>query len=183
MKKTIITISICIGALLFTLFCVFTIYSFFPEKFENYSGWKEVEIEKCGRFKIPNDWQLHEEQDFFYITDEKSTPLIIQTYSDASYEDSLEYELGHQETNLFLDKIQVIKTISTDGLTSYGATYGKKLILKNDEEFDNYFLQIGYEGENENSLGRQVTFIVWNKTIDYQLVRKIAVSFVAVSTE
>ncbi|MCL2014060.1 MAG: hypothetical protein FWG69_03635 [Oscillospiraceae bacterium] len=132
MKKSVI-LGICLGALLFIssiiAFIVLIAYSFVPEIFEDYSNWKTVEIDHCGEFKIPNEWGLHEQDGYFYITDESLNPIIIQTNTYAYYTDIDGYISSEEEINIFSDRVKTIEILSMT-LISNGAIYGKTLLLK-----------------------------------------------------
>ena len=169
MKKTTMIFT-GLGFLILVIFVLFVLKSFFPERFENYSDWKTVVINDCGSFKIPNEWELCEQNENFYIADKKSNPIFIQSYSYAMYEDSLEYEPGKEETNKFFNKLVNIKLLES-AILSNGATYGKTLVLKDGEESERLYLDIGY---NMN-----VLFIVWDDKVNSELLKKIAMSFVA----
>ena len=129
-------------------------------------NWQKIFIQDCGSFKIPSEWIYYEEDNYIYITDHDSNPIMIQSYSNPiSATNFNPAKLGRVESNKFFDKIQNIKSIFGTNISN-GAYYGKMLTLKDKQEQENFWLEIGYK--------KIVLFIIWDKKIDLKLLKIIA---------
>lgn len=156
MKKTITIKLLC------AIIIVFTACST-----SQYDGWKTINIDNCGALKIPEEWLFYEENGFIYFTDVDANPIMIQTFSYSGIDEN---QHGKEESNKFFSKVINIKTL-TSAVLSNGAIYGKALVEKDDCESEKYYLELGYE--------RKILLIIWEETLNDELVKKIARSFVA----
>ncbi|MCL2081842.1 MAG: hypothetical protein FWH04_01180 [Oscillospiraceae bacterium] len=171
MKKAIPRLGISLGLMVFIFFSVLMLCRFLPKVPEDYSNWKTVEIDNCGSLKIPNNWALYEKGDFLYVENKDKGLVMAQSFSDAGISENME---GDEEFNEFLGRIKNIKALSATAFSN-GATYGKTSLLKDNNEYEKYYLSVGYDLYAEEE--RNVLFIIWDETVDFKMIQKIARSF------
>lgn len=133
----------------------------------NYDGWNDLAIDSCGTLKIPPNWQTYIVDDLLYIVDENKKPVMIQTHSHAGIEDG---DFGEVESNAFFEEVRCLKFVSGE-VFSNGAFYGRVTVEKNGMQSQQYILE--FEGAT------RVSIVVWDDTIEDELVKKIAKSFVS----
>lgn len=135
----------------------------------DYDGWQTIYIEDYGTLKIPSDWKSYVEDDYLYIVDANDNPIMIQTYSYCGYNAG---EEGKVESNKFVENFQCVKGLSSNALSN-STTYGKVEILQGSEKSEHYFLALNVVVNNT----LYMKLIVWDPSIDEDMVQKIAASF------
>ena len=133
----------------------------------DYEGWNTISLDCCGTLKTPEGWMVYEKDGLIYIVDGNKKPMMIETHS---YSGPGENEQGICETNDYYKNITNLRTVSSFALSN-GAVYGEVLMKCGETQTYNYYLEIGY--------GRSVLMIFWDKTINEDMVKKIASSFIA----
>ncbi len=122
--------------------------------------WKTVNIEKCGTFKIPNDWDYYVEDEIIYIM-KNDIPMMI------SYDRS-----GEIQSNSYFSDFKYIDLLES-AVLSNSAYYGKAKYYHSGKEIERYYLDLSAETESGS-----VDFIIWNEEIDKKLLIKIAETFI-----
>ena len=134
----------------------------------NYSKWKTIYIEDCGKLKIPEEWSYFVEEDKVYIIDEEQKPVMIETFS---YPGPSDWEHGEMDENKYYSEIVSLVCLQSQ-VFSNSAVCGTYLMEVDGEKTKKYFLSL----ENEDSTVIN-DLIVWDPTIDLKQVKKIAQSF------
>lgn len=132
----------------------------------DYDGWVSLSIDSCGTLKIPAEWTSYEKDGFLYIVDEEKKPIMIETHSYSGPEKN---DQGATETNDFYGSLTNLRILSS-AVLSNGAIYGKVLMKRGELQTQNFFLELGSS--------RRILLIIWDDTIDENMVTKIAASFV-----
>lgn len=128
--------------------------------YSNTDDWKTVTIEKCGTFKIPNDWDYYVEDEIIYIM-KNDVPMMI------SYDRSKEIQ-----SNAYFSDFKYIDLLES-AVLSNSAFYGKAKYYYSGNEIERYYLDLSAETE----IG-SVDFIIWNEEIDKKLLIEIAETFI-----
>ena len=130
-------------------------------------SWAVVELENYGTLKLPENWTLKQSDGRYYIFDDTSSPVMIQTLSKCGIKD---YQSGRVETNDYYT-IRNLKCLSSEVLSN-GAVYGTFKSIKNDVECEVPFLELGSGGDT-------VTFVVDSTKINMEYLKQIAGTFVS----
>ncbi len=129
-------------------------------------NWQTISIPGCGTMKIPEDWQMFEEDDRIYIVDADDRPIMIQT---LSYCGSKDGQQGPAESNAYFENVTPMKYLSSAVLSNC-AVYGEMLVSYEGTQSTKLFLDVGYDPSIE--------FIVWDETVDMDMLVTIAETFV-----
>ena len=135
----------------------------------DYSDWKLVKIPGCGTIMVPNTWNLDVKEDYYYILNENSDAVMVQTYSYASFESSKYYEKGIMESNPIKGQIQSVKYLSSQVLDN-SASFGKILINEGNVEKERYYLSL-------SATNVCVEFLFFDENLDDDFIEKIACSY------
>lgn len=133
----------------------------------NTSGWQTIEIPNCGTLQLPADWSYYEKDGLVYILDHAQNPVMIQT---KSYPDVDGRIPGATESNDFFTEVTNLQ-ILTSAVFSNGAIYGTYLTEHNGNQSEKLFLSIGYI--------RTIDLLVWDETMDEEMLKTIANTFVS----
>lgn len=126
-------------------------------------SWKTICIPECGTLKVPEDWYMFEKDDLIYIVDADDHPIMIETHSYCGIDDG---QQGPTESNAYFKNITPMKYLSS-AILSNSASYGELLV--------------SYEGTQSSKLflsADLIKFIVWDETVDMEMLLKIAETFV-----
>jgi len=168
LKKPILIIFLCVIILLISYILIQPIIiSLFPHIKEDYSGWKDVYLENLGTFKISEEWFVSQERFVVCITDKpiEEEHIIYLVGAILNYDT----EEKNISPNDFLENVEYIGLVNSQ-VFSNGGMYGQNEYKINDEIAIKYFISF-----STNEYG--VLFIVWDDTIDEEMIRKIAISF------
>lgn len=153
MKKTLIfTLILCI--VLFAVGC----------SRASTRHWQTIYLPECGTLKIPEDWRMFEKDDRIYIVDADDQPVMIQVLSWCGIDDD---QQGVAESNAYFEDVIPMKCLSS-AVFSNSAAYGEVLVSCENIQSTKLFLD----------LPPSEMFIVWDETVDLDMLRTIAKTFV-----
>ncbi len=153
MKKVI-----CMLLLLSFLLC--GCFPEIPRETKLPANWKDVFIEDCGTLAVPGAWEYSVEDGIMYFT-KNGKPVMI------SYDGKDEVE-----SNAYFSDFKFIDTI-TSAFFSNGAMYGRKELSYQGEKIERCFLKLD-KGKIEYET---CNFIVWDTSVQFDTVKKIAELF------
>ncbi len=128
--------------------------------------WQTINFPECGTLKIPEDWRMFVQDDRAYIVDADDRPIMIQT---LSYCGSKDGQQGPAESNAYFENVTPMKYLSSAVLSNC-AVYGEMLVSYEGTQSTKLFLDVGYDPSIE--------FIVWDETVDMDMLVTIAETFV-----
>ena len=126
--------------------------------------WQTIYLPECGTLKIPEDWRMFEKDDRIYIVDADDQPVMIQVLSWCGIEDG---EQGIAESNAYFEDVIPMKCLSS-AVFSNSAAYGEVLVSCENIQSTKLFLD----------LPPSEMFIVWDETVDMEMLITIAKTFV-----
>lgn len=124
----------------------------------SYDDWHEVEIEKVGTLKLPNDWHTEAFDDGIVILDSNDSICLIGLYNAA-----------YRYKDIF---VSCGETISS-AVLSNSAYYGEKKGQIGDQNRNILYLSF-YLSPKE--LGT-ITFYAYDESIDMRTIKQMAASF------
>lgn len=134
-----------------------------------YFGWKEVEIDKAGTIKIPNDWLMNydDENQLYYFVDENNEPKMVETYLHIYHEESVEKGMfGNEEIIDYFGEITKIKQNGGTNLEN-GAFYGEAEYVSNHQTKNGFILKVAYSYLSK-------TFVIVDNRLSNHQIFKIA---------
>ena len=134
-----------------------------------YFGWKEVEIDKAGTIKIPDDWMMKydDENKLFYFVDENDEPKMVETYLETYRSELVEDgKIGNEEIINKFGKITEIKNRGGNNLSN-GAFFAEAKYVSDNQDKQGFVLKVAYSGLAK-------TFVIVDDQMSKYQVFKIA---------
>lgn len=162
-KKIIVTIIIILYVTLVLFFMCFMLYKWL---FPDYTGWKEIKIEKIGSFYVPEEWVYTKEGTIVYFTDKPITEENYKIYLIGTESDRNKVYIGIE------DIYPQYKKIAHENykLLSNSSDYKEAIFEINGQKERK--LHISFFG-NDNEL----YLYAWDNLLDIETVKKIANSY------
>ena len=137
--------------------------------FENYDNWKTISFGDYGKIKIPEEWSMYHDGEFYYILNEKDEPMLVQTSSIPDYYEDV--PVG-PEKNDYCNAL-IRKKVTFNATNSLGMAYGILEIDRDGYISSNYYLDFPKpEGEREFFF-----LIFWDENVEEDYVLKFVKSY------
>jgi hypothetical protein len=164
-KKLRLIILVFLGVII--IYDVATLfYHFYGWRFEyDYTGWKDVTIEKVGSFKVPGEWVETRVGNAIYFTDrimEDEDHIIYLVGSAITYEND-EYVPVYKR----FGDIEYIKTVSSQ-IHSNSSDWGKSEYRVGNDVVTKKYVSFQKSG----------AFLAWDDLVDDETMIMIAKSFI-----
>lgn len=165
-KKVFVVLAIIltIAIITITALCTICIYSYLCR----YKDWQEIDVPEVGTFKIPPDWAYHRDGNRIYLTDKDvKVPTEENTYIVGSVRVTNDDEAACQMIDgdaKYVDTVSGIVFSNSARIRKMEYIIFGKLCTKVN-------LELWAPSDAE------IDMLVWDDSIDYKLVKKIAKSY------
>lgn len=137
--------------------------------FENYDNWRTISFGGYGKIKIPKEWSMYHDGEFYYILDENDEPMLVQTSSMPHISGDNEDVPVGPEKNDYCDALTRNKRPFT-ACHSNGAGYGSVEIDRDGYVSANYYISLP---KNE----KRIYLIFWDENVEEDYVLKFVKSY------
>jgi len=166
-KAILLTIAaLCILVVLSFLFIAFFTWYFDIPKASDYIGWKDVSIEGYGRFKVPEEWIVTQNDDVMFITDK---PIEEENYNIYLIGTIKENVIDYISFNILLGEDVKRKELIRSQVFSNSTHYAHIEYVIGDKSEIKQLIDLGSSNN--------IDLIAWDDLVDEETMIKIARSF------
>ena len=166
MKKVFVVLAIIliISIIAITTLCTVCIYSYLCR----YKDWQEIDVPEVGTFKIPPDWAYHRDGNRIYLTDKNvKAPTEENTYIVGSVRVTNDDEVACK----IFDSNTGYGDVVSSAIFSNSARIWKVKYIIHGKLCTKVCLDMWAPSDAE------IDMLVWDDSVDYKLVKKIAKSY------